>query len=149
MNIAGTLRRARRSAGLSQQEMARRAGVPQSTIGRIEADLTTPAVDTLQRLLALCGWSLEGHPHPRATTNIIDSHPYFLWDSEMTLREFRLALRSRDDDIRGWALARLLEHGNWVDIWQLVSRRQAAQDLHLTTFRGKDVWERLLCDVAA
>lgn len=53
---------ARRKAGLSQRELARRAGVPQSTIGRIEAGLMDPRIATLDRLLRACGYEIRIAP---------------------------------------------------------------------------------------
>jgi transcriptional regulator with XRE-family HTH domain len=46
---------ARLQAGLSQRELARRSGVPQAAISRIERGLVSPRVDTLDRLLRACG----------------------------------------------------------------------------------------------
>jgi predicted transcriptional regulator len=40
------LSRARHRAGLTQRELAERAAVPQSTVGRIEAGLVDPRVGT-------------------------------------------------------------------------------------------------------
>jgi transcriptional regulator with XRE-family HTH domain len=53
------LRYARARAGLTQRELAARAGIPQPTIARIESRSTTPRVDTLDRLLRACGMALE------------------------------------------------------------------------------------------
>ena len=39
------LRMARRRAGLSQRELARRAGVPQPTVSRIERGQMSPSLD--------------------------------------------------------------------------------------------------------
>jgi transcriptional regulator with XRE-family HTH domain len=58
------LRDARRRAGLSQRELARRAGVPQPTVARIESGVVVPRVDTLDRLLRVCGLGLGGVPRP-------------------------------------------------------------------------------------
>jgi predicted transcriptional regulator len=49
---------ARRDAGLSQRRLARRAGVPQPTIARIESGAVTPNLSTLEKLLASCGYRL-------------------------------------------------------------------------------------------
>jgi transcriptional regulator with XRE-family HTH domain len=49
---------ARRGAGLSQRGLARRAGVPQPTIARIESGAVTPNLSTLEQLLASCGYRL-------------------------------------------------------------------------------------------
>ena len=50
---------ARRRAGLTQRELARRAGVPQPSISKIERGVISPTVDTLERLLRACGMELE------------------------------------------------------------------------------------------
>jgi transcriptional regulator with XRE-family HTH domain len=53
------LRTVRRRAGMSQRALAERAGVPQSSIARVESGATVPRVDTLQRLLEATGHQLE------------------------------------------------------------------------------------------
>lgn len=53
---------ARRAAGLSQRELSRRTGVPQSAIARIERGLQVPRADTLERLLKACGFELRLGP---------------------------------------------------------------------------------------
>ncbi|MGB9376575.1 MAG: helix-turn-helix domain-containing protein, partial [Mycobacteriales bacterium] len=55
------LRHGRRVARLSQRDLARRAGVSQSLIARIEARRVDPPVGEMQRLLGLCGlrWELQ------------------------------------------------------------------------------------------
>ncbi len=62
MDAARILRYARHKAGLSQRELATRAGVPQPTVARIESGSVVPRVDTLDRLLFACGMSLEVMP---------------------------------------------------------------------------------------
>jgi len=62
MRAARSLRWARRRAGLSQRALAAQTGVPQSTIGRIEAGLVDPRFETLRRLLNACGFDLEMEP---------------------------------------------------------------------------------------
>ena len=49
---------ARRRAGLTQRELARRAGIPQPSISKIERSVVSPTVDTLERLLRACGMEL-------------------------------------------------------------------------------------------
>ena len=53
---------ARRGAGLSQRELARRSGVPQPTIARVERGQQVPRVDTLVRILDACGFELRLGP---------------------------------------------------------------------------------------
>jgi transcriptional regulator with XRE-family HTH domain len=58
------LRYARRRAGLTQRDLARATGVPQPAIARIESGVVTPSVDTLERLLAGAGATIEVAPRP-------------------------------------------------------------------------------------
>lgn len=59
------LREARRRAGLSQRELARRANTAQSVVVRIETGKTDPGTETLDRLLAAAGFELRTSLHPR------------------------------------------------------------------------------------
>jgi transcriptional regulator with XRE-family HTH domain len=47
---------------MTQVELAARAGVPQSTVGRIETDRINPTVATLRMLLNAAGQDLELAP---------------------------------------------------------------------------------------
>ncbi len=53
------VREARKRAGLSQRELGARAGTTQSSIARLEAGRTSPSLDTVRRLIRLCGLDLE------------------------------------------------------------------------------------------
>ena len=64
MNAARVLREARGRAGLTQAEVARRAGVAQPAVARIEGGGSSPRVDTLERLLRACGATLVAEPGP-------------------------------------------------------------------------------------
>jgi len=59
MDTADLLRYARRSAGLTQAELARRAGTSQAMVARYETGVASPTVRTLQRLLRAAGRELE------------------------------------------------------------------------------------------
>jgi transcriptional regulator with XRE-family HTH domain len=58
------LRGARWSRRISQRELARRTGVAQPTIARIEAGSADPRLATLERLLDACGYIIEALPRP-------------------------------------------------------------------------------------
>jgi hypothetical protein len=58
MEAGVLLRDARSRAGLSQSELARRAGVPQSVVSEYEAGKRQPALPTLVRLVAATGHEL-------------------------------------------------------------------------------------------
>ncbi|NJD27094.1 MAG: helix-turn-helix transcriptional regulator [Chloroflexi bacterium] len=63
MSMAGRMvRHARRRAGLTQRQLAAKAGIPQETIARIERGRVDPRVSTLDRLLEACGFGLEHLP---------------------------------------------------------------------------------------
>jgi hypothetical protein len=53
------LREARRRAGLSQAELARRAGKPTSVIGRWERNEVAPSLETLRAMIRACQLELR------------------------------------------------------------------------------------------
>ena len=59
---------ARRRAGLTQRELAARAGTSQSAIARIERGRQIPSVETLQRILRACDLELQLRVVERDTT---------------------------------------------------------------------------------
>jgi len=58
------IRYSRLRAGLTQQQLARKAGISQPALARIESGRVVPRLDTAQRILRACGITLE--PVPRA-----------------------------------------------------------------------------------
>lgn len=67
MALTHLIREARRRAGLTQAELARRAGVPQSTVGRIESGARVPSTALAERLIRTAGFELRvglGEPDP-------------------------------------------------------------------------------------
>jgi len=65
---AAILREARERRAFSQRALASEAGTAQSVIGRIEAGISSPSLDTLIHLVGAAGFSLklELVPHPVA-----------------------------------------------------------------------------------
>ncbi|MGH7720664.1 MAG: helix-turn-helix domain-containing protein [Gemmatimonadaceae bacterium] len=57
---------ARKRAGLTQRELARRAATAQSVVARIEGGVTSPTWETLSRLLAAAGFELHATLQLRA-----------------------------------------------------------------------------------
>jgi transcriptional regulator with XRE-family HTH domain len=53
------IREARKRAGLTQAELAQRAGTTQSAIARIETGDTAPSFDSVLRLVRLCDLDLD------------------------------------------------------------------------------------------
>jgi transcriptional regulator with XRE-family HTH domain len=58
--IGKNLRDARFRAGLTQEELAKKAGVTQTTITRIERDAVQPEVTTVRKLAAALDVSIAG-----------------------------------------------------------------------------------------
>ena len=91
---AALVRDARRRAGLSQRELARRADTAQSVIARVEAGITSPTLDTLSRILAAAGFELRTQLEPRSgpDTHMLDDVPRILrLTPEQRLLELRNA----------------------------------------------------------
>jgi len=61
---AGLLRYGRRKAGLTQAELAERAGVPRETISAYERGLRQPTLPTLSRMLKAAGFEMRIHLEP-------------------------------------------------------------------------------------
>lgn len=67
---AQLVREARRRAGLTQVELADRAGTGQPTIARWESGRTAISVDDVVRLVRLCGLDVEFHLVTRDTSDL-------------------------------------------------------------------------------
>jgi transcriptional regulator with XRE-family HTH domain len=63
LRTAALLKRARRAAGLSQHELARRAGTSRTTLSAYEHGAKSPTLATAERLLAAAGFELAVLPH--------------------------------------------------------------------------------------
>ncbi|MEX0993517.1 MAG: helix-turn-helix transcriptional regulator [Solirubrobacterales bacterium] len=55
MDVGALIRRSREEAGLSQRELAQRAGTSQPAVAKIESGITSPTVKTLERLMEASG----------------------------------------------------------------------------------------------
>src|ERR1700743_2930567 len=62
-DAAELLERVRVSSGLTQEELARRAGTSRPTLSAYEHGRKSPTVATFARLLAQAGWDLAVQPH--------------------------------------------------------------------------------------
>jgi transcriptional regulator with XRE-family HTH domain len=59
MTSGELIRAARLRAGLSQDELSERLGLPQSSIARWEVDKVEPGLSTMRRVLQACGYDLS------------------------------------------------------------------------------------------
>ena len=90
------LQEARRQSGLTQADLARRAGVPQSTVAKIERGRRDPSLSTLERLVRAAGLELRVQLAPR------DDHDVQLIDLMLDLTPEQ-RLRGLEDRLAGFA----------------------------------------------
>lgn len=85
---------ARYGAGLSQRELARRAGTSQATLSAYETGRKSPSFETLVRVIRAAGQDLRVHLAP------LDDHDEWIRSYEAALpKKTRAALRKRDLDL--------------------------------------------------
>lgn len=58
-SIIGSIIEHRNALGISQRELAKLCGMPQSSVARIESYKTTPSIDTLLRIMKPLGLTLS------------------------------------------------------------------------------------------
>ncbi|HIY46111.1 MAG TPA: helix-turn-helix domain-containing protein [Candidatus Borkfalkia excrementipullorum] len=66
--IAEEFTKARKAMGISQRELAQRCGLPQSTVGRIEAGLVVPNLLTLAKIAEVLQLEISVRPKERRGT---------------------------------------------------------------------------------
>jgi transcriptional regulator with XRE-family HTH domain len=93
MSFGGHLRALREGAGLSRAELARRAGVPATTLRNWETDRGYPSLPVLQRLAGALGVPVErlakGTEDPGGNSGKPDFVPDEVWQSfERELYEY-------------------------------------------------------------
>jgi hypothetical protein len=58
-----------------------------------------------------------------------DDRPYFLWDEDMSVAEFRARLRGDDSWERDRLLGKMLREARDTDVWEFVTPREVADAL--------------------
>ena len=138
MDASELLERVRVSSGLTQEELARRAGTSRPTLSAYEHGRKSPTVATFARLLSQAGWDLTAEPHVSFTQKT-SAHGKPTWipdrlprvDVERALAAVELPLhlnwsapgrlfdlRSRADRARVYEI--VLQEGTPVDIMAYV-----------------------------
>lgn len=108
-NIGSVLAQARRQAGLSQRDLAQRAGTSQPAIARLEQGRASPTFATLERLAAAAGFALRVELVPKSPSDpVIEAYKR---DVDRTLLRANLE-KSVDERIR--SLGELQEFGTEV-----------------------------------
>jgi hypothetical protein len=76
-----------------------------------------------------------------------DKRPCFLWDEDVSLREFKERLRGPDPEDRLHMLAKLMREAKDTDVWMFVTPQEAADALPLLTRklgRRQGFWDFLI-----
>jgi transcriptional regulator with XRE-family HTH domain len=156
VNPADLLEQVRVSSGLTQEELARRAGTSRPTLSAYEHGRKSPTVATFARLLSGAGWDLAAQPHVSFTRQPSPrGRPAWVPD--------RLP---RLDAARALAVVELPLHLNWSApgrVFDLRSRADRARVYEIVLQEGKpadilafidgalliDLWDDLVLPRAA
>ena len=66
MQFAKEISQKRKQLKISQRELAERCGLPQSTVGRIEAGIVTPSLPTLEKIANELGLQIGLSPQSQS-----------------------------------------------------------------------------------
>ena len=116
---ADLLERVRRAAGLSQDELARRAGTSRTAVSAYEHGRKSPSLATVDRLVASAGYELDAHPRIEFVAFADHRGREFLVPTELPQLPPRQAL----------ATVTLPLHLNWSEpgeLYRLADRRDRA-----------------------
>ncbi len=61
--------------------------------------------------------------------------PYFLWDEDLTIEEFKRLLRGEDGRVRPLFLVKLLREARDIDVWRFVTPEEVAEAFPLIAHR--------------
>jgi transcriptional regulator with XRE-family HTH domain len=93
--IGGELvREGRKRAGLTQRELAVRAGTTQSAIARLESGRTAPTLEAVERLLRLCGFQLIVELVPYDDSDVVQAEARLRQSVDERIAEMEAGLRS-------------------------------------------------------
>ncbi|HET7530458.1 MAG TPA: helix-turn-helix transcriptional regulator [Mycobacteriales bacterium] len=96
--VGGELvREARRRAALTQHELAARAGTTQSAIARLESGRSAPSLETVERLLRLCGFQLIVELAPYDDSDVAQAEARLRRDVDQRIKEMEAGLRFADE----------------------------------------------------
>lgn len=102
MDFGARIKQLREAAGLSQNELARRAGLAQSGLSYLESGAKGPSIDTLLRICSALGLSLsqflgeEDNPLPPDIRLLVREVEQLTPDQRRTLTEFIRSLKTTD-----------------------------------------------------
>jgi transcriptional regulator with XRE-family HTH domain len=145
------LARVRADAGLSQDEVARRAGTSRTAISAYEHGHKSPSLDTVERLLESAGYELDAQPRisfvaiagARGRTRLVpDRLPRLPIERALATVRLPLALN--------WSqpgrVFRLADRGDRARVYELVLREGGPDDVlrYLDGALLVDLWDELV-----
>jgi transcriptional regulator with XRE-family HTH domain len=151
--VAGAelLARVRHAAGLSQDELARRAGTSRTAVSAYEHGRKSPALDTVDRLVAAAGYELDARPRvefvgvdgARGRVVLVPTGlPRLPAAQALAAVELPLTLN--------WSqpgrIFRLVDRGDRARVYELVLREGAAADVirYVDGVLLVDLWDELV-----
>ncbi len=107
VDLGSLLRRVREARGLSQRQLAKRAGISNATISLMESNAVNPSVGALKRVLDALPIGLAEFFALEANTG---RKVFYRSDELMEIGRGRISYRQVGSDLRGRALQMLAEH---------------------------------------
>ena len=141
----------RRAAGLSQDELARKAGTSRTAVSAYEHGRKSPSLDTVDRLVSAAGYQLDARPRvefvtvPGARGRVVlvpTRLPQLAAAQALATVELPLTLN--------WSqpgrMFRLVERGDRARVYELVLREGAAADVirYVDGALLVDLWDELV-----
>ena len=151
MSGGGLLRRVRHAAGLSQQELACRAGTSRTAVSAYEHGHKSPSLDTVERLLSSSGYELDARPLTTFTTvagargralQVPDRLPQLAPERALATVTLPLALN--------WSqpgrVFRLVDRGDRARAYEVVLREGSREDVlaYIDGVLLVDLWPELV-----
>jgi hypothetical protein len=76
-----------------------------------------------------------------------EDRPYFLWDDDVSVAEFRSRLGSPDRDVAARSFARLLRDARYEDVWIFVTPQDVSErlpEIEPYLGRSRGLWTHLM-----
>lgn len=148
---ADLLERIRRAAGLSQDELARRAGTSRTAVSAYEHGRKSPSLATVDRLVASAGYELDAHPRIVFSRAADGRGREIVLPSRLPQLPVQQALATVELPLTvNWSqpgrLYRLSERGDRARVYELVLREGDDDDV-LRYIDGAllvDIWDELV-----
>jgi transcriptional regulator with XRE-family HTH domain len=148
---SGLLVRVRRAAGLSQAELARRAGTSRPTLSAYERGRKSPSLDTLGRLFAAAGFELDARPVINFSTVVGPRGRLVVVPDRLPRLEPEAALAAVSLPLTvNWSqpgrVFRLADRGDRTRVYEVVLREGGAQDVrrYVDGVLLVEVWDDLV-----